>query len=117
MHLLLKDLQPSPIHIIIQSERMAKVAVSTSLPIRTAEHVDFHPLAPINADEIQNTVGLIRSQWPAETDLHFKQITLQEPAKAEMVHYLEADFHGYDLPQIDRRVVVTYYLRLTVRFL
>ena len=74
----------------------------------------MHPLAPINSDEIQNAVELVKAQWPSNTDLHFKAITLQEPAKAEMVPYLEAEFSGSSLPTIDRRVFVTYYLRMTV---
>lgn len=79
-----------------------------------AEHSDIHPFAPINSDEIKNAVSLIRSQWPVDTDLHFKSITLQEPAKNEAVPYLEAEFNGWTLPHIDRRVFVTYYIRLTV---
>ena len=94
---------------------MSTDTVSTSLPVRTYKQIDIHPLAPISAEEIQNTVAIIRSQWPAGTKLHFKALTLQEPAKAEAVPYIEAEFHGYDLPQIDRRVFVTYYLRQTVR--
>jgi primary-amine oxidase len=88
--------------------------VSTSLPTRTAKRDDIHPLAPVSADEIQNAVALVKSQWPANTDLQFKAITLQEPAKAETVPYIEAEFHGYDLPQINRRVFVSYYLKQTV---
>ena len=89
--------------------------VSSSLPTRTTKHNDIHPLAPINADEIQSAVAIIKARWPADTDLHFKAITLQEPNKAEAVPYFEAEFHGYDLPHLDRRVFVTYYLRQTVR--
>ena len=88
--------------------------VSTSLPTRTAKRDEIHPLAPVGGDEIQNAVALVKSQWPANTDLHFKAITLQEPAKAEAVPYIEAEFHGYDLPQINRRVFVSYYLKQTV---
>lgn len=94
---------------------MAKVAVSTSLPIREAKHLEIHPLAPLNANEIKNAVSIIRAQWPSGTDLHFKAITLQEPAKEEAAPFLEAEFYGQNLPNIDRRVFVTYYLRLTVR--
>lgn len=90
--------------------------VSTSLPTRTAKTDEVHPLAPISPDEVKNAVALVRAQWPANTDLHFKAITLQEPAKAEAVPYIEAEFHGYQLPQIDRRIFVSYYLRQTVCF-
>ena len=88
--------------------------VSTSSAKGAAYRSEVHPLAPINADEIQNAVALVKQQWPANTDLHFKALTLQEPAKAEAVPYIEAEFHGYDLPQIERRVFVSYYLRQTV---
>lgn len=99
---------------------MSKVApistdtVSTSLPTRTTKQEDVHPLAPITPEEIQQAVALVKAQWPEKTDLHFKAITLQEPAKAEVVPYIEAEFHGDSLPLIERRVFVSYYLRQTV---
>ena len=73
----------------------------------------MHPLAPISPEEVQSAVAFVKSQWPANTDLHFKAITLEEPAKAEVVPYIEAEFHGYGLPQIDRRIFVSYYLKQT----
>lgn len=85
-----------------------------SLPVREAKQSKIHPLAPIDATEIKQAVSYVRSQWPAETDLHFKCITLQEPAKKEVVPYLEAEVSGVALPQIDRRVLITYYIRKTV---
>lgn len=88
---------------------------STPLPVRPAKQSAPHPLAPISSDEIKNAVHLIQGQWPEGTDLHFKAITLHEPAKAEALPYLDAEFNGSDLPQIDRRVFLTYYLRRTVR--
>lgn len=96
---------------------MATESISSAfLPVRTAKQSNIHPLAPINATEIENAVAIIKLQWPGDTDLHFKAITLQEPAKAEAVPYIEAEFHGGDLPHIDRRVFVTYYLRQTDKF-
>lgn len=96
---------------------MATESVATQLPVRTSNHISVHPLAPINGTEIQNAVALVRAQWPADTDLHFKAVTLQEPVKAEMLPYLEAEFSGSTLPKIDRRVFLTYYLRRTVSVL
>ena len=93
---------------------MSTDTVSTSLPVRSSKHNDLHPLAPSTREEIQNAVAIIKSQWPVDTDLHFKAITLQEPAKAEAVPYIEAEFNGYELPRIDRKIFVTYYLRQTV---
>ncbi|KAK5137151.1 hypothetical protein LTR08_000656 [Meristemomyces frigidus] len=95
---------------------MAAEAVSSSLPLRTAKQDEFHPLAPLSAAEIGDAVSLIKSQWPAKTDIHFKLVTLEEPAKAQTVPYLEAEFHGYNLPKIDRRAMVNYYLRKTSKF-
>lgn len=88
--------------------------VETSLPIRAAKQSTTHPLAPVNAAEIKQAVSYVRAQWPTDTDLHFKCITLQEPAKKEVVPYLEAEASGAALPQIDRRVLITYYIRRTV---
>lgn len=93
---------------------MSTEPVSGFLPLRTTKQSHVHPLAPLCADEIKDAVSLIKSQWPANTDVHFKALTLEEPAKAETVPYVEAEFHGYDLPNIDRRVFLTYYLRKTV---
>lgn len=86
------------------------------LPIRTTTSSLVHPLAPIDAQEIKQAASFVRAQWPAGTDLHFKSITLQEPAKTETIPYLEAHISGQSLPKIDRRVTVTYYIRKTNKF-
>lgn len=87
---------------------------NTSLPVRTSKATVAHPLAPLSAQEIQEASSLIRNQWPEKTDLQFKVLTLEEPAKAEMVPFLEAEFKGQGLPSIDRRVQIAYYIRKTV---
>lgn len=92
-----------------------QLAINGALPIRTAKQTDVHPLSPVSAEEIQSAVELIRSQWPVNTDLHFKTVTLQEPAKAETLPYLDAEAQRGDLPRIDRKAFLTYYLRKTVR--
>lgn len=88
--------------------------VADMLPIRSSKQNPVHAFAPISSDEIKKTAQLIRSQWPADTNIHFKQVTLSEPAKAEAIPYIEAEFGGKDLPRIDRKVFVTYYIRNTV---
>lgn len=93
---------------------MATNAVSPSLPIRVAKNMTTHPLAPVNADEIKQSASFVQAQWPAGTDLHFKSITLHEPAKAEVIAYLEAIDNGKAPQKIDRRVMVSYYIRKTV---
>ena len=87
---------------------------SASLPLRPSTQSTPHPLAPLTGAEIQNASALIKAQWPTGTDLQFKAVTLQEPPKAEMVPFLEAEFQGGNLPQIERKVFVNYYLRSTV---
>lgn len=73
-----------------------------------------HPLCPLTATEITNAADLLRTTFPSTADLHFKAITLEEPRKAEIVPYLEAEHNGSSLPTIDRRVFLSYYLRHTV---
>lgn len=93
---------------------MATEAISSSMPLRTAHPGELHPLAPLSAEEITNAATIVKAQWPSNVDLQFKSITLREPAKADTVPYLEAEFYGHTLPKIDRRAFVTYYLRKTV---
>lgn len=88
--------------------------VSNVLPLRSAKRNATHPFAALSGDEIKNAVNLIRAQWPENTNLHFKQVTLSEPLKAEAVHFIEAEIAGASLPVIDRKVFVTYYIRSTV---
>lgn len=90
--------------------------MESSLPIRTTTGSLAHPLAPVDSQEIKQTASFVRAQWPSGTDLHFKSITLQEPAKTEVIPYLEAQIAGQSLPKIDRRVAVTYYIRKTNKF-
>ncbi|OQO01168.1 hypothetical protein B0A48_13411 [Cryoendolithus antarcticus] len=95
---------------------MATQTVSDSLPLRVAKQISSHPFAPVSSAEIKETASHIKAQWPINTNLHFKTITLFEPAKAEAVPFLEAEAAGHSLPHIDRRVFVTYYLRRTNQF-
>ncbi|KJX98042.1 copper amine oxidase like protein [Zymoseptoria brevis] len=92
---------------------MATEAATTSLPTRPAKQSAIHPLAPINAQEMQQAASLVRDLWPKETDIHFKSLTLEEPPKVDLVPYLEAEFNGQALPQLPRKVFAAYYLRNT----
>ncbi|KAI9739724.1 MAG: hypothetical protein M1834_006443 [Cirrosporium novae-zelandiae] len=74
----------------------------------------LHPLSPITSSEIISAGELLRAQWPPQTDLHFKTITLQEPAKKELMPYLEAEHDGRKLPSIDRKAFSNYYIRNTL---
>lgn len=73
-----------------------------------------HPLAPLSADEIKNAAHIIRGVWPSGTDLLFKVITLNEPAKAETIPFLEAEAKGESYTAPARRAFVAYYIRKTV---
>jgi Cu2+-containing amine oxidase len=75
-----------------------------------------HPLCPLTSSEISTTAELIRSIWPANVDIRFKVITLDEPAKKSMVGFLEAEHSGAKLPNIDRKAFVSYYIRNTVSY-
>jgi len=93
---------------------MAPSAVSeTPLPIRSSKQGSVHPFAPLSENELLNAGSLIRAEWPASTDLQFKVITLEEPPKAEVFPYLEAEHTGNAVPSIDRRALVVYYIRKT----
>jgi Cu2+-containing amine oxidase len=73
-----------------------------------------HPLGPLTAAEISQASGAIRTCWPEGTLFQFKSIMLSEPAKAEMVSYLDAEHKGLEPKPIDRRAFVLYYIRNTV---
>ena len=78
------------------------------------KHYVAHPLNPLTASEIFATADLIRSVWPAHTDLRFKTITLLEPAKKQFLPYLEAEHSGKPLPSVARKAFTAYYIRNTV---
>jgi primary-amine oxidase len=73
-----------------------------------------HPIAQLTAGEITESAKLIRALWPANADLQFKVITLQEPKKAEFMPFLTAEHNGTRTPVIERRSFVVYYIRNTV---
>ena len=74
-----------------------------------------HPIGPLSSQEIEGASALIRRAWPDGTYFQFKVITLLEPAKAELVPYLDAERKGQQHHSIDRRAFVVYYLKNTVR--
>lgn len=82
--------------------------------VNNTKYNSAHPICALSPEEISYSADLIRSQWPAETDLRFKTITLNEPAKAELLKYFEAEHDGRALPSIDRRAFSSYYIRNTV---
>ena len=93
---------------------MAAQAQDFSSEPSVAKYHIAHPLCPLTASEISTTAHLVRSVWPANIDLRFKVITLDEPAKKSMIPYLEAEHSGASLPEIPRKAFVSYYIRNTV---
>ena len=95
---------------------MSTESVDTAPTAFPTKQTAFHPLAPLAASEITTAATLVKRRWPAHTDLHFKVITLEEPPKAEIITYLEAEHRGRPLPRISRKAFVNYYIRNTVCF-
>lgn len=87
----------------------------SSLPVRSATQTATHPLAPLSGDEIKAASAIIQSSWPNGTNLHFKAVTLEEPPKAEVIPYLDAEHSGAPRPSIRRKAFINYYIRNTVR--
>ena len=83
-------------------------------PSAVSRNTASHPLSPLSAAEIQRSSNLIKSLHPFTTDLHFKVVTLEEPKKAQVLPYLEAEHRGQKTPAIDRKAFVCYYIRNTV---
>jgi len=93
---------------------MSTESINTTPAAFTTKQTASHPLAPLAALEITTAATLVKRRWLAHTDLHFKVITLEEPPKAEVITYLEAEHCGRPLPRISRRAFVNYYIRNTV---
>lgn len=92
-------------------EQTSPVTLSAGLSKKTPSH----PLSPLTASEITRASALIRALYPPKIDLHFKAVTLEEPEKAHLVPYLEAEYQGRRLPSLERKAFVCYYIRNTVR--
>jgi primary-amine oxidase len=75
-----------------------------------------HPIGPLSNNEITQASALIKGEWPENTLFLFKVITLSEPAKAQLIPYLDAERKGQAHPEIDRRAFVVYYIKNTVSY-
>lgn len=93
--------------------------IPTTLPFvgGAKEDVVQHPIGPLTASEITRGASILRASWPANTDFHFKAVTLLEPLKAELLPYLQAERSGSTPAKIDRKALVLYYIRNTVSIL
>ncbi|KAF2661683.1 hypothetical protein K491DRAFT_687088 [Lophiostoma macrostomum CBS 122681] len=95
---------------------MSTETIATSTTPRTAKSAPSHPLSPLSASELTSAAAIIRASWPAHTDLHFKVVTLEEPPKAEVLRYLDAEHSKKSLPSVSRRAFLNYYIRNTNKF-
>ena len=95
---------------------MSTEQIATLLPfVGGKKSAVQHPLGPLTANEISVSAGLIKGLWPSNTNIQFKSITLHEPAKADLVPFLEAEHAGQQTPAVERKSFVVYYIRNTVR--
>lgn len=93
---------------------MSTEQISTVAEVGLAKHLAVHPLSPLSAYEIVQAADLIRHLYPSSIELQFKAVTLEEPEKARLVPYLDAERGGRKVPSIDRKAYSSYYIRNTV---
>jgi primary-amine oxidase len=75
--------------------------------------VGTHPLDPLSADEITEAAAVLRAAYPPGSPITFKAITLDEPAKAAVVAYLDAEHRGSPRPVVPRTAYVLYVMKNT----
>lgn len=73
-----------------------------------ASESKVHPLDPLNPVEITLAAAIIRSAYPPGSPIRFKAITLDEPSKALVLPYLDAEHEGLKLPAVPRTAYVLY---------
>ncbi|OJJ67133.1 hypothetical protein ASPBRDRAFT_34445 [Aspergillus brasiliensis CBS 101740] len=73
-----------------------------------------HPLDPATAKEIKQATDLIKAEYSG-ISLHFKAAGLEEPQKAALVDFLDAEHCGQALPVIPRQIFVIWYIAYTPR--
>ncbi|KAE8155079.1 copper amine oxidase [Aspergillus avenaceus] len=76
--------------------------------------VSSHPLDPATPEEIQCATDLVKRAYQG-IDLHFKAAGLEEPPKALLVDFLDAEHNQKPLPTIPRCVFLIWYIRRTPR--
>ncbi|KAL8963990.1 MAG: hypothetical protein Q9183_004790 [Haloplaca sp. 2 TL-2023] len=92
---------------------MSAEEMSIRPSVGVAKHVSSHPLSPLSSSEISDATQLVQALYPANTGLQYKAITLQEPKKAQLIPFLDAERRGGKPPTIERRAFVCYYIRKT----
>lgn len=89
--------------------------IETPPTVVPQKQIAWHCIAPLTGDEISHASGLVKALYPSNTSLQFKVVTLQEPPKAEVLRYLEAEHSKGPLPAIERKAWINYYIKNTVR--
>ncbi|KAL2205797.1 hypothetical protein CC79DRAFT_1349212 [Sarocladium strictum] len=72
---------------------------------------DRHPFEPLQPDEIQLAVRLLRAEFP-DVQLRFKTLDIQEPVKEDVIPYIEAERTGQELPAVPDRIVYSLFHRM-----
>ena len=93
---------------------MSTEQISSTATVGVAKQVPVHPLSPLTSAEITRASEFIKGLYPAHTSLLFKAITLEEPEKAQLAPYLDAEHQGRSPGKIDRKAFLNYYIRNTV---
>ncbi|KAI5793727.1 copper amine oxidase [Peziza echinospora] len=79
-----------------------------------------YPFSPLTNKEIKLSAEILRATYPPTIDLHFKAITLHEPAKEDMIAWMAAggehSVTDSSVPRPPRRSYIPYYIRNTERF-
>lgn len=71
----------------------------------------LHPFDPITPGEITLATKILQVAFPGVT-LRYKKIDLQEPIKAEVVPYIEAERLGKPLPRKPTRLLQVLFHRM-----
>ncbi|KAL4924796.1 copper amine oxidase [Aspergillus undulatus] len=71
----------------------------------------LHPFDPVTPGEINLTTKILQASFPDVT-LRYKKIDMQEPIKAEVVPYIEAERLGKPLPRKPARLLQALFHRM-----
>ncbi|KAI9826484.1 MAG: hypothetical protein M1819_007333 [Sarea resinae] len=83
--------------------------------VRNSDYQYPHPLDPATAKELTIASDVIKKAYGGDVLLHFKAAGLEEPPKALMVRYLEAEHAGLNSPLVPRCIFIMWYIKRTPR--
>ena len=76
--------------------------------------MSLHPLDPATAEEIEQATAFVKSVYHG-IPLHFKCGGLQEPPKAALLEFLDAEHNNKPLPFLPRCIFLNWYIKKTPR--